>query len=577
MLARIVTKNIVFTVLAVLAIISQHAIAQTKINLATQVQGVLPAANGGYGVPQNTPQGYFLGSSGSDVTPPSYQGFTASGTGAVTEPWNTAVDRTVHAASYGFSAVASAANNRIYFNAAAAAALAAKLPLVVDPGIYAFDNSTPYAVVSNLIVRGYSHQGQTTGGTIFVPTTAKSLFTATGDYIAYWELTGFTVDYTTVSGCQNNAQCIGIAVSGGVSQGASQFSINDVTILSPYIGFSDTSSVSFGYTINNIQVVNPGSKGIAIDGGGTSKVLNHPVINGTSAYNNDGIYINGQTNQIAIYNPIFDALVGRYLNVVSSNLNLYGGYFEHITPNYSSGNVLIFNNSNVLIDGLVENGAQLSLAGSSVILVQSSSHVQLNNFVQKGQGIIGSIVVYGLNVDSTSTVTVNNSSSIRTKMQQNSGSSVTITDPSGNVKIIEKTYRNRTSVSTSGSGEKVMMTYTLPGSTINDGGSIRVTAAGVCTNANGNKEIVFHLGSKAIVLMTAVNSTNNWHLELYVTATTSTAAQSYEWKFWDGATLHSSYDTSTQDTNSDLTLSVTGNPSNASDIVTQNLLLVETL
>jgi len=377
-----------------------------------------------------------------------------------------------------------------------------------------------------------------------------------------------------------------IHITGGSVQGASQFLIKDVYIRGPYVGFLDDSTVSYWYRLVNVQVTEPGSKGFSITGGGTLKILERPIINGDfAAGNNDGIYIENQANGITIIDPQIDGLHGRHLNFLSSTVRVRGGYFEHqAAVDQGSGNVMIFNSSDVEIDGLIDNGATLTVAGTAIILVQGATNLKLDSFLQKGQGIQGAVAVYGLRVDpatvtAATQVTVTNSPSIRTRMQENTGSVTIISDTTGRVKVIEPTKRIITAVATiNAAGDQNLMTYTVPGSTIAEAGSIRVRAAGTIAGAGGVKTIALYFGAKYWVIKNAAAGTENWSIEVVISGKGTITTHKISGKSWVASTPTDVYEEwATEDFDDDLVLKCIGNVAVGTDVITQTLMEVEVL
>lgn len=457
-------------------------------------------------------------------------------------------------------------------------------PIILPAGTFALHNATPLAMVTGLVIRGQSKQGQLTGGTVLTLDSAAAAFTATGDNVSGWELSGVTIDYSSVAGSQANAAAIGVSMSGGATQGPSQYLLKDVTVNKPYIGISDTSTTSWGWTWQDCQVVSPGNHGMAVDGGGTSKKIVHPIVNGAYATgNNDGIYINANGNGVSIFDPIFDHLQGRELYFVNSTVQVYGLYSEGAVGTNTAGDKFLFDTSAVSIHGAIINAPQLGAGANAALFhVSGGAVVKLDSVKNAGGGNTGAGTIYGIYVTgptSATQVTVINSPTMRTQMQVNAGTVITISDPTATVRFVEPIYRNRTAVTTSGAGEQTLMSYTLPGSTLNNGGQIRVTAEGTITGALGNKDLSFYLGSKQIVLYSATATTADWRVEVIITATGGITAQNYSYKAWNGTAMIEGYTTGTVDTNAaaGLLLRMTGNPANAGDTMTQNLLIVETM
>ena len=493
----------------------------------------------------------------------------------------------VNAADFGgFRDGSTAAQNSASLNAAKTVVLASgkvSTPIYIPSGEFDFDNSIPFEMASGIVIRGMSMPGQEDRGTILNLTAAQPAFQATGDYVSDWELSGVSIDYKNVANSQTTATCIGVKISGGVVQGAAQFLISNVTVNKPHIGFADLSSVSFGYTVENFQVILPGNNGFSVDGGGTSKLFVRPVVNGyVAGGNNDGFYVNGQGNGVTIRDSVFDALAGRQFYINNSNVSIDGAYIETLSNDaLTSCIVLTGSNMAVRFSNMIFYTPRLNANNSAVFFVQGGVNLVLDSVTLRSPGNTGNNSVSNLLIDSPTSdtsVTLINSPSIKVPPQLNSGSGAYgIKDPTGVVRLVETNQRLTTPVTRTGGSEKILMTTTVKANTINDGGGIRVTASGTWSGSAGTKTLYFYFGSKVLNLLSGLSTTANWNVEVIIQATGSHVAQKYYCKAWDGSTLYQGYDTATIDTNADQTLKITCNPSNASDSCTQNLLIVENI
>jgi hypothetical protein len=447
----------------------------------------------------------------------------------------------INAADYGgFTATSTAAENMAALNAAKAAVNASSVrstPIYVPCGEFDIDNSIPFEIVAGLVLRGMAQPGQEDRGTIFNLTAAQPMFQATGDYVSDWELSGFSIDYKNVTNSQTTADCIGVKISGGVAQGASRFLIRNIIVNKPHIGFEDLSPVSFGYTVQDFQVILPGNKGLSVDGGGTSKLFLRPVINGyVAGGNNDGFYVNGQGLGVTIRDAVFDGLAGRQFYIVDSNVSIEDPYIETLTTNLLSDGIIVAGNDiSVNIKGLIYYTPRLNVNGSAVIRVQGGANVLLDSIKIRGAANVGSGAVSNLNIASPTSatqVTLINSPSIKVPPILYAGSGAYgIFDDTGKVRIVEPNQRLTTPVTQTGGSEKILMTTTIPANTINNGGGIRATASGTWSGSAGTKTLIFYYGSKQLILLSA---------------------------------------------NENQTLRFASSPANAADSCTQNLMIVET-
>lgn len=135
--------------------------------------------------------------------------------------------------------------------------------------------------------------------------------------------------------------------------------------------------------------------------------------------------------------------------------------------------------------------------------------------------------------------------------------------------------RNNSDVATSGTGEDDLHTTVIPAEEIGNIGGVKGVAAGTKTNANGNKTVKLHVGSTAITVIAAANDVLDWRVEFTI-ENTAFNVQRISWVSYNGAAMLSGYDTATEDTDAGtLTVKITGECANASDIVTQTMWHVE--
>ncbi len=142
----------------------------------------------------------------------------------------------------------------------------------------------------------------------------------------------------------------------------------------------------------------------------------------------------------------------------------------------------------------------------------------------------------------------------------------------------QATYKLFTSVSSSGTGEDTLMTVTIPAGALRVNGGVRITAAGTKTNLNGNKTLKMYFGTKSWTFGTATNDANDWRCEAMVFNAGATNTQRVTWIGSHDSTLIpplSGYETATEDTTADVIIKCTGECANASDTITQTMLIVE--
>jgi hypothetical protein len=155
-----------------------------------------------------------------------------------------------------------------------------------------------------------------------------------------------------------------------------------------------------------------------------------------------------------------------------------------------------------------------------------------------------------------------------------------IQDDTGIVKFVEKSHKDTTPVSSSGTGQDDLITYTpVSNSLINSGGAVKITGGGTKTNTNDNKTIVLWIGSSYVVMTTGTNTASDWKFEAILIGLADRTAQAFSVTFWDGAVITQDYKEIAEDMAGSVALEikVTGECDHASDIITQKYMIIETL
>lgn len=142
----------------------------------------------------------------------------------------------------------------------------------------------------------------------------------------------------------------------------------------------------------------------------------------------------------------------------------------------------------------------------------------------------------------------------------------------GNFRVID-----HSSVTTDGTGEDDLKTYTLKEDSLTANGGIRIRAAGTKTNSNGNKTIKLHFGGTAWTFNAAANDTNDWSVDAEVW-NIAVNSQRVRVLGWNGTTPYHDYGLASEATQSgDITIKITGECANASDVITQTMWTIERL
>ena len=129
--------------------------------------------------------------------------------------------------------------------------------------------------------------------------------------------------------------------------------------------------------------------------------------------------------------------------------------------------------------------------------------------------------------------------------------------------------KNNTDTSTSGTGEDNLKSTTIPGNLMGFSG-LKIKAVGTKTNANGNKTIKLYWGPDSWTIHAAANNVNDWRVEAEICNIT-VSTQRISWICWDGTTILQGYETSAQNTASNVILKLTGECAHASDVITQTM------
>lgn len=134
------------------------------------------------------------------------------------------------------------------------------------------------------------------------------------------------------------------------------------------------------------------------------------------------------------------------------------------------------------------------------------------------------------------------------------------------------------SVSTVGTGEDNLKSYSITGSTSFMGASgriLRIRAAGTKTGGAGNKTIKFYLGASSWTVHAAANDTNDWALEVEIYTTGSDTQKLFIKAYEAGALTYAKVENSTVDLTDTQTMKITGQCANGADLITQTLWIVE--
>jgi hypothetical protein len=133
-------------------------------------------------------------------------------------------------------------------------------------------------------------------------------------------------------------------------------------------------------------------------------------------------------------------------------------------------------------------------------------------------------------------------------------------------------------VSTSGTGEDDLISFTIPAYTLGQTGAIKFHTFGSVTNVNnGNKTIKYKIGSNSYTVQTAANVSGDWELEIIILGHNDSAQRATH-KFWlNGALVAHGMEAPAQAQTSDIIFKTTGECADAGDTVTCSALRVQYL
>jgi hypothetical protein len=149
-------------------------------------------------------------------------------------------------------------------------------------------------------------------------------------------------------------------------------------------------------------------------------------------------------------------------------------------------------------------------------------------------------------------------------------------DPTGTIARIGALYKDVEPVSTSGTGEDTLMTFTLRDDHFGPQGMIHIRAAGTKTNTNGNKKLKLHFGSTTAEFHPDSSNDDPWRLDATIWNYRDDTNQTIEALGNDGSTTIFVQASATEDTTAgDIVVKITGECAHASDVITQSMIYIE--
>ena len=150
----------------------------------------------------------------------------------------------------------------------------------------------------------------------------------------------------------------------------------------------------------------------------------------------------------------------------------------------------------------------------------------------------------------------------------------------GNVSITRNfSHVDYVDVSTSGTGEDNLMSYTVGPYLFPLRSAMKITANGSITDTNnGDKSIKLHVGLFEVTVLPAADvATGNWILEALLVCNSATNIDII-WKFTSEAAVTQGNDkTNAQDISASFIIKLTGTCSDATDLITQSNMIIKYL
>jgi hypothetical protein len=274
-----------------------------------------------------------------------------------------------------------------------------------------------------------------------------------------------------------------------------------------------------------------------------------------------------------------------------SNLSVSNTYSNNYIYGYYDGIVSNYNQNTKYIGNTVEQAKRYGFYGYADLVNVDISHNSFTNFeAGTGSGIILSAagtatdsgritdnyidangIDYGINT---------NNATAYTGIREYDNTVVNATK--ANIKypgrLSFNIFTDNDSQATSGKGEDTIGggIVSMPAT-----GILKVHAAGTKTNANGNKTLKFYYGASTFTFVPAVNNVLDWTLDVTIVQTAA-SVQIVSWKSTQsdsttaGNTLVlSGVEAWTEDTSSAITIKLTGECANDSDVITKKIFMLE--
>ena len=149
----------------------------------------------------------------------------------------------------------------------------------------------------------------------------------------------------------------------------------------------------------------------------------------------------------------------------------------------------------------------------------------------------------------------------------------------GTTRLPERLKGVYTAVSTSGTGEDTLMTYTLAGEHMSKTGILHIHAAGTITGTTDTKILKFYWGSQSSIVQTATSGQRfDWVLDVYIVEAGTRSDQKVSLRYMQNSTvIYNDYYAGTQSTESDVIIKMTGECANAADGITQESMIIMSL
>jgi len=354
-------------------------------------------------------------------------------------------------------------------------------------------------------------------------------------------------------------------------------------------GDGGSSQWLYSFTVEDIRMDGVNGNGVEITNNTFEGRLINVDIRNSSETTGYGIYLNeGTTGHVSSIHLIGCQTSGYYYGVYAANpvsdVQIYGGTYIlaqkegiHLATNQGQGVFGAHVENNWESAGSLGNGgAGLFMSGKGVISGVVGSTNKYQRYVVRTYAPSGdTITVIGGYYTGDIEYYLKNDSNVNGSVELIGSQTYTSIYGAGIVRRRGLDYQKCVTVSTSGTGEDDLMSYSVKGNSMGMYGGFKILAAGVKSGTAGNKTIKLYFGSSSVTVVPASNDFSNWRVEAYIFNRWSTGAQAISWVSFYGTHREEGVSTFSQDTTQDFTIKMTGECADAADTISQTLWVVE--